>query len=108
MQQTSSLAVVLSTITIAALFAPLRRRIQNGIDRRFYRRKYDLARTLEAFNTFLRNEVDLDQMSNRLVSVVEETLQPRQVSLWLRATSGQAVNEIGRVDHEKNEIRIHS
>ena len=83
--QESQLAVVVSTLVIAALFNPLRRRVQNFIDRRFYRRKYDATRTLEVFSAKLREGTDLDTLSSELLLVVRETVQPEHASLWLHA-----------------------
>ena len=85
--ETSSLAVVASTLTSVALFQPFRHRIQTVIDRRFYRRKYDAEKVLATFALTMRDEVDLDRLSNSLVKVAEETMQPARVLLWLKQAS---------------------
>jgi len=91
-QSQSQVVTVLSTLGIAALFVPLRRRVQAFIDRRLYRRKYDAAQTLAAFSNTVRDEVELGRLAERLTEVVDEALQPDTVSLWIRSHPGMGVN----------------
>jgi hypothetical protein len=93
--QQNDVAIVVSTLAIAALFQPLRHRIQAIIDRRFYRRKYDAAKVVTAFSASLRNEVDLNELREHLISVVQETMQPSHISLWLR----EPASKRSRSDH---------
>jgi hypothetical protein len=103
--QQSAVSVVISTLLIAALFTPLRRRIQNDIDRRFYRKKYNAEQAIERFAATARQQTDLEALSTALLAVVVETMQPEKATLWLKPTTSPGAGEIhhGRPGMKKNE-----